>query len=273
MDGRGSWRRDPLLWVEAFVVFNFAALVGDIYLAHSENAFRASAEYVPLVVSIVAPLVLVVGLVMRARWPAVWRDVGYLVGWVAIAVGLAGVVLHLESRFFYERTLRSLTYAAPFAAPLAYTGLGLLLVADRMVEEGSLEWAQWVLLLALGGFAGNFVFSLTDHAMNGFFYRAEWVPVVTSAFAVSFLTVPFLVPVARRYLALCAAVLGVEAFVGLLGFVLHALADLRQPGPTLVERVVSGAPPLAPLLFPNLAILGFIALAALLRHLPDQPKS
>ena len=40
-----------------------------------------------------------------ASLPAVWHDVGYLVGWSAILIGLAGVVLHLESHFFYERTL------------------------------------------------------------------------------------------------------------------------------------------------------------------------
>ena len=68
------------------------------------------------------------------RWPAVWKDLGYLVGWLAVLVGLTGVILHLESHFFYERTLRSLTYSAPFAAPLAYTGLGFLLIMNRMVD-------------------------------------------------------------------------------------------------------------------------------------------
>jgi hypothetical protein len=83
-------------------------------------------------------------------------------------------VLHLDSRFFDERTIRSLTYAAPFAAPLAFTGLGLLLILNRLVAADSAEWAHWVLLLALGGFIGNFVFSLTDHAQNGFFNPVEW---------------------------------------------------------------------------------------------------
>ena len=158
---------------------------------------------------------------LRRRRPAVWRDIGYLVGWLAVAVGLAGVVLHLDSQFFHERTIRSLTYAAPFAAPLAYTGLGLLLIVNRMVEPDGSEWAQWVLLLALGGFVGNFVFSLTDHAQNGFFNPAEWIPVVSSAFAVGFLVVPFLMPVTRRTLRLCAAVLGVQAVVGVVGFGFH----------------------------------------------------
>ena len=92
---------------------------------------------------------------------AVWRDLGHLVGWLAVAIGLAGVILHLDSHFFYERTIKSLVYAAPFAAPLAYTGLGLLLVMNRMVAADSREWPLWVLLMALGGFVGNFLFSLT----------------------------------------------------------------------------------------------------------------
>src|SRR5215831_10114837 len=173
--------RDRQWLVEAFVVMNYGGLVGDIYLAHSTNRFRVPAEYIPLYFSMAAAALLAAGLLLRPRAPAIWRYVGYVVGWAGIAVGLAGVVLHLDSRFFFERTIRSLTYAAPFAAPLAYTGLGLLLVANRLVDDRTREWADWMLLLALGGFIGNFVFSLTDHAQNGFFRQAEWIPVASSA--------------------------------------------------------------------------------------------
>ena len=254
--------RDRQLLVELFAVANFAGLVGDIFLAHSENHFRRGSEYIPLVFSIVATAILAGGLLCRRRAPAVWRDLGHLVGWLAIAVGLAGVILHLDSRFFYERTIRSLTYAAPFAAPLAYTGLGLLLIANRLVDPDAREWSEWMLLLALGGFVGNFVFSLTDHAQNGFFHPAEWIAVVASACAIGCLIVPFLVDVPAAYLRLSVAVLAGEALVGLLGFSLHAFADVRQSAPTVFEKILSGAPPMAPLLFVNLSILAAIALAA-----------
>jgi hypothetical protein len=260
-----SWRADPQLWVELFVLFNFAGLVGDIYLAHSANQFRHRSEYVPLFFSGAAAAVLAVLLVVqdRGQRQAAWRYGGYLVGWLAVAIGLAGVLLHLDSSFFAERTLKSLTYAAPFAAPLAYAGLGLLLIVNRMVDPQSADWARWVLWLALGGFVGNFVFSLTDHAMNGFFHRAEWIPVASSAFAVSFLLMLFVVEVGRPYPLVCAGVLLVQALVGFAGFLLHASAVLRQPDATLFEKVLSGAPPMAPLLFPNLAVLGLIGLLAL----------
>jgi hypothetical protein len=246
--------------VEVFAIANLGGLAVDIYLAHSTNRFRRIEEFIPLYFSVVATVLLVGALLLRHRAPLIWRVTGYLVGWSAVVVGLAGVIYHLDSRFFYERTIQSLTYAAPFAAPLAYTGLGLLLIANRMVKATTREWAQWVLLLAIGGFVGNFVFSLTDHAQNAFFRPAEWVPVISSAFAIGFLIVPCATNVSEAYLRLCAAVLGVQILVGLIGFGLHISADWGQAAPTILERVLSGAPPMAPLLFVNLSVLAAIAL-------------
>lgn len=265
---RATWTRDQQLWVELFALFNFAGLTVDIFLAHSANEFRRDSEYVPLYFSIVATAALASVLPLRRRFPVLWRDVGYLVAWASVAVGAAGLVLHLDSRFFDERTIRSLTYAAPFAAPLAYTGLGFVLMVNRLVDADTIEWAQWLLLLTLGGFIGNFVFSLTDHAQNGFFNPIEWLPVVSSACAIGALLVPFLVLVTLQYLWLCALVLSVQAIVGVAGFALHAWADLGQPGATFLAKILSGAPPMAPLLFPNLVLLGWVALWALAQRTP-----
>jgi hypothetical protein len=254
------WWARPQMWIEAFAILNIGFLTFDIYLAHSVNQFRNEAEYIPLLFSASAPLLLLVGLTMRYRRPAVWKWLGYVVGWAAVVVGLTGVILHLESRFFLERTLRSLTYSAPFAAPLAYAGLGFLLIMNRMVDPETREWAGWVLFMALGGFVGNFVFSLADHAGNGFFDVREWVPVMASAIAVGFLLVPLLMRVTRRYIDLCAAILLFEAGVGLWGFVLHAMANLQGPSVHAFDNFIYGAPPMAPLLFPNLMVLGIIGL-------------
>jgi hypothetical protein len=126
MPDRSKWSLDHRLWVEVFVLVNLALLSLDIYLAHSVNQFHHAAEYLPLYFSLTAPTVLLVAL-LGGEWrgyAALWRDLGYLVGWIAVGIGLVGVILHLDSRFFEERTLKTLVYAAPFAAPLAYTGLG-----------------------------------------------------------------------------------------------------------------------------------------------------
>jgi hypothetical protein len=224
------------------------------------NGFRRRTEYIPLYFSAIAPVLLLLGIVSQRKQLWVWKAAGYLVGAVAILVGLAGVILHLDSAFFYERTIRSLTYSAPFAAPLAYTGLGFLLVLNRLQEPSSEEWARWTLFLTLGGFIGNFVFSLTDHAGNGFYNRLEWVPVVASAIAVGFLGTALIVRVSEGFLVLCAGVLVLEAGIGIWGFILHAQRNLAGPSIHAFDNFIYGAPPLAPLLFPNLVALGLLAL-------------
>jgi len=257
-----KYRRSYWLWIEVFVVLNYAALVLDIFIAHSANQFRRSEEYIPLHFSIIAPVVLLIGLLGRERkgWDAAWRDLGYLVGWVSVFIGMAGVVYHLDSQFFYEKTLRSLTYAAPFAAPLAYTGIGLLLILNRMVDVDSSEWAHWLLLLTAGGYFGNFVLSLTDHAADGFFRAIEWLPVISGAFAASFLVIPLFMRVDRSFLRLCAGVVLFQGAVGILGFFLHAQENMHTGSLLSFHNIINGAPPMAPLLFPNLVPLGLIAL-------------
>ncbi len=212
------WWDDPQLWLEAFAILNIGFLTFDIYMAHSVNEFRNRNEYIPLFFSAIAPLVLLVALWFRQRSPILWKILGHVVGFSAVLIGLTGVILHLDSHFFDERTLRSLTYSAPFAAPLAYTGLGFLLIMNRMVDADSVEWAQWVLLFTLGGFIGNFTFSLADHAANGFYFPLEWVPVVASAIAVGFLAVPLVMRVSRTFIDLCAADFAAGSSRGIVGF-------------------------------------------------------
>jgi len=272
---RIAWIFDLELLLELFVASNLAVLAADIVLAHSVNQFRKPAEYIPLYFSAAAPAVLLAGVVARwrGRFHAAWRDLGLLVGALAVLVGLAGVLYHLESSFFADRTLRSLTYAAPFAAPLAYAGLGFLLILNRMVDARSVEWARWVVLLATGGFFGNFVLCLTDHATNGFFLKTEWIPVISSALATGFLIVPVFTTVTRRYLDLCLAVLSLQALVGIVGFWFHLRMNFYTPGVSLFEKSVYGAPPMAPLLFPNLVALALIGLWELAANLDDQPAA
>jgi hypothetical protein len=269
MDRRNNQLHKPRLWLEFFIFVNLAGLVPDIYLAHSFNAFRHAAEYIPLVFSLAAlPLLLIALLVWRVPTTAfLWQGLGHVVGWLGVSVGVSGLILHLQSQFFRDQTLHNLVYTAPFAAPLAYAGLGLLLIMNRMVDVNTPEWSYWVLLLALGGFIGNFVVSLADHAQDGFFHAGEWIPVASSAFAIGFLLIPFVMPLSRTYLILCWSVMLAQGVVGLLGFYWHIAADLRGTSPTYFEKFVYGAPPLAPLLFPDLAFLASIGLWELQQYL------
>ncbi len=248
------------LLVELFAVANLFALGLDIVLAHSVNDFAHPAQWAPIVFSALAGALLVPGLLWRRTHRGWGRGLGLGVGAASIGVGIVGMFLHLESTFFAQQSLSNLVYTAPFAAPLAYSGVGFLLLLNRMEPADSKAWGPWVVFLSMAGFVGLLAVSLGDHAQNGFFFATEWIPVVAAALAASFL----LTAVVRRgdpsYLRLCLVVMGLQGLVGGLGFSLHLRAVLGGVAESVWDNVIFGAPVFAPLLFANLALLAAIGL-------------
>jgi hypothetical protein len=274
---------DPLVLVEMFAVANIAFLAVDIGIAHAINAFEHPAEWVPVAFSLAATPVLLIAMAVGGVRPTpagseepgsrgtrqrAARWLGLAVGAGSVAVGIAGLLLHLESQFFREATLKNLVYTAPFVAPLAYTGVGLLLLLDRMVDARTVEWARWVTLLALGGFVGNFILCVCDHAQNGFFRPEEWTGVIAAAAATGALAAVLVVYDNRPLLRLGFAVMLAQVAVGLLGAFWHVRANLGQPMGTLWQKFLYGGPAVAPLLFADLAALAILALWALARAVP-----
>jgi len=271
-------RIEPWTAVELFAAGNLAFLAVDVWVAHAVNRFERVEEWIPVIFSIAAPFVLAVAHLLGGLVPRVGgyplrdreatarvrlaRALGLLVGWLALGVGIAGMLFHLQSQFFEEQTIKSLVYTAPFVAPLAYAGLGLLLIADRMVPAVTLEWARWVLLLALGGMVGNFILSLADHAQNGFFNRAEWISVAAGALGTAFLLLSAMRAEDRLLRKWTLVVLGVVTVVGLIGFALHVRSNFVRPAANVWEAFLYGAPAFAPLLYPNIAVLAAIGLWA-----------
>ena len=254
--------------LEAFVLSNVAFLIADIYVAHSFNAFAHWGEYVPLVYAAAGTVAL--GLSVGLQWarheglPKLSWWIGEVVGWGGVAVGFAGLVWHLEAWFLETTTLKSLVYSAPFVAPLAFAGLGLLLLMNRRTESESAEWAQWILFMAWGGWVGNFALSLVDHAQNAFFYATEWIPVVSSALAVGALVVLLVSRPQPPTFRFAYGVLALNVVVGLLGFVLHIAPLWTEPSDaSLWNQIVFGAPVFAPLLFVDLAVLSVLGVWSL----------
>ncbi|MEO6599741.1 MAG: hypothetical protein ABIQ16_07705 [Polyangiaceae bacterium] len=250
-------------WLEVFIVSNLAFLGIDIFIAHQANAFARREEWLPIVFSVAAATLLTPAL-FSTGYCARSRGLSVVLGAGAVLLGVLGMLLHLRSVFFERQTLQALVYTAPFVAPLAYVGVGLLLLLNRLERRDSPYWARWVVLLAWGGFAGNFGLSLLDHAQNGFFLGTEWLSVVGAAFGTSFLLSVVLWPGDPRLRRVCAWLMLGEALLGVLGFAFHVYADVyTRPGATLHDRVIYGAPPFAPLLFSNLALLASLGLWSL----------
>ena len=259
---RPRGNRSPLrVWlVELFAFGNLTFLALDVYLAHSINEFARPTEWIPVFFSLTVPFLLLPGIVRRRHREGFHLWAGLAVGATSVLVGIAGFLLHLESNVFHELTLKALVYAAPFAGPLSYTGVGLLLILNRLEAEDAPSWGAWVVFLAMCGFVGNLALSLCDHAQNGFFDAAEWIPVIAAAFGFSFLLVATCRQNSQQFLKICLSTMALQILVGGLGFGLHLAADLRGPAPEVVQNVIYGAPVFAPLLFANLALLAMIGL-------------
>ena len=264
---KNNWFHNHALILEIFVTANLAFLALDVFIAHSVNNFAHWGEWVPIVFALVVSLtllcILFTGDGRMKRWG------GFAVGWCAVGIGIWGMLFHLDSQFFADFTIKSLVYTAPFIAPLAFCGLGLLLIMNRMVHRESLEWGQWVVFMVLGGFLGNFVLALCDHAQNGFFDPREWIPVFTSAIAVGCLVTVLLQPIHPPFLKVCVVVLMVNGFVGLVGFYLHLAVDLQSAELSIRDKFIYGAPVFAPLLFTDLALLGVLGIWNLARKVQE----
>ena len=81
------WERYRRWIVEWFVVANLGFLALDIYLAHSVNQFAHRAEWIPFYFSLLAPVLLIAGMLMHRKQP------GLIVGVLSTAVGVAGRLL------------------------------------------------------------------------------------------------------------------------------------------------------------------------------------
>ncbi len=260
--------------IELFLILNYAFLVIDIYFAHSINKFGHWSEWIPFYFSIVVAGVLSISVLKRGGniENQFHRHAGILLGWVSIVVGIAGMILHLESQYFQQFTLKSLVYTAPFVAPLAYTGLGLLLLLNRMVNPQTKEWGNWIIFLALGGFVGNFILSVVDHAQNGFFSILEWTPVWSSAFAVGCLTAVLFTTPNKAFLKICVYIMLIQIVVGVVGFLIHLYANIEGLSDNVWDNFVYGTPLFAPCLLPNVALLGLIGLWNNFHHLEQQNR-
>ena len=256
-----KWARPTPLIIDIFVIVNLSFLALDIFIAHSTNEFSHYAEWIPFYFSLIAPILLSI-----EAWNN-WKHnqsqkqfISIIVGSLAILVGITGLIWHLHSTFFEYQTLKSLVYTAPFIAPLAYTGLGSLLIMNRMIQDHSLEWSQWLIFFGFSGFVGNFILALSDHAQNGFFLFYEWIPVISSAIAVRFLGIALVRKSTHQFLDVTIVIMILQVGIGLLGLYFHGVAVFENISSSFFENIVYSAPIFAPLLFVNLAFLSTLGL-------------
>lgn len=273
--------RDQLML--AMVALNELFLGLEVYLAHGANGTIVPSEWYPIYYGVSSSVLLVLAglLATRHRTAASVLATATLVG--SALIGFLGVYFHLARAVLPtapagERlTLNLLVWAPPVLGPLAYSLAGLLGISAAWEESpptsGRLviyrehaihlpysKTRAFIFTVGMGTLAA-LVSSVLDHARTGFDGAWLWYAAGIGVFGT-------VVPVAYAAIdrpsrvdtfTYVAAML-LLTVTGLMGTILHVRSDLVFEYIVVIERFLRGAPPLAPLLFSNMGMLGLIAL-------------
>jgi hypothetical protein len=279
------WRlpftRDQAMLTLAAV--NVLFLGVDIYLAHSLSGTIVPYEWIPIIFCLIAGAVL-----LLAGWIAIKnRQAANLIAtgvfFACIIVGVLGSYFHLRRAFLPTANggiivpNEVLLWAPPLLGPLTFLVVAVLglsaaweevkpgsgelrLLGSRTIKMPLSKTRAYYLLTAIFILV-TVVSSVMDHARTNFVNPWLWLPTFSGVFGTIVTMVMGFVPrptKADRWTYVAALVLLV--LVGLTGAVLHVLNDLPAQYVFIMERFLRGAPILAPMLFANMGLLGFLVL-------------
>jgi hypothetical protein len=255
----------------------------EAFTGHEMSGTIVPNEWIPIIYGPLAGLVLIaVGLLAR-RYVLAGRLMAAGVFVTSIAVGLLGAFFHLRRATAWgappgERfSLDLLIWAPPVIAPLMFALIGVLGLSSVWAEEpagsGVLRlWGQRRLRLPLSKTRAFFLWvglamlatvvsSVLDHARAGFQNPWLWVPTTVGIFGTTVTIALGAIGVPRRSdLWVYVVALGLMTVIGPVGAWLHVRNDLTAGGAVVMERLLRGAPVMAPLLFSNMGLLGAIVL-------------
>jgi hypothetical protein len=278
---RLPFNRDQALLALAAVNVFFLGI--DIYLAHNLNGTVGPNEWIPIIFSPIAGVILLIGgwIAMRNR-PAA-NLIGTIVFATCIIVGVLGSYFHLRRAFLQTAgggivvPNEVLLWAPPLLGPLTFLLVAVLGISAAWEEEphssgllrllGStriqmpLSKTRALYLLTALFILVTVISSVLDHARTNFINPWLWLPTFSGIFATIVAAVMgFLRKPSRGDLWTYSVSLALLMAVGVTGAILHVNTNLTGQGAVIVERFLRGAPFLAPLLFANMGLLGFLVL-------------
>jgi hypothetical protein len=279
--GRLPVSRDQAMLLLAAMNGLFMGL--EYYLAHSISGTIRPNEWIPIVFGPAAGIVLLVAgwVALRHRHPA--AIVGTLVFLASIAVGLLGAYFHWRRALLpaappgQQVSLPLVVWAPPILGPLFMSLVGvigisalwredppdsgtLLLPAGRRLTLPYSKTRAYFFLVSLGVLATT-ISSVLDHARTGHDNPWLWVPVAAGAFGTAVaLTLGLIERPSRADLTTYALAMVLLMVTGVLGSLLHLESDLVRGTALASERLIRGAPPIAPMLFADVGTIGLIVL-------------
>ncbi len=273
-------RDQVVLLLTAFMLFMLGV---DTFLAHSISGTIRPGEWIPILFGPAAGALLgLAGLIaLRRRTAAnIFASIVFL---ASLAVGALGTYFHLARAVIpaapagQQFTTAVLLYAPPVLGPLTFALVAVLGISaawqEEKVDSGRLrlfgglrlnmplsKTRAYFLLVAVFTLA-TLISSVIDHARTNFVNPWLWLPTFAGAFAtLAALFTGVIMKPTRGDLAVYTAAMLLMMAVGAVGAGLHVLANRTGQGALIIERMIRGAPVLAPLLFANMGLLGLIVL-------------
>ncbi len=255
----------------------------ETFIAHLISGTIVPYEWIPILFGPTAAILLVIAGLIAQRQRGTANVIATVVFLTSIAVGVLGAYFHFirAIRPFAlpgERfSVPLLVWAPPILGPLTFSLVGLLGISSVWIEDPpdsgnlrilrgkriQLPLSATRALFFIVGLASlaTVISSVLDHARTDFSNPWLWIPTSVGVFAtVVAVVLGFIEKPARGDLFTYFAAMSLMLLVGVIGFYLHISEDLTSKGTLLVERLLRGAPPLAPLLFTNIGALGLIVL-------------
>jgi hypothetical protein len=255
----------------------------DAWLAHRASGTIRGAEWVPAIFGPVAGAVLLVAGVIALRRRTLASILATAVFAASIVVGIVGAWLHLQRAILptgpagQRVALDLFFWAPPVLGPLAFAFIGIFGTSAAWIEvppgsgrlllPGNLRLqlpypkTNAYFYITATGILIALVSSVFDHAATGFDDPWLWLPTAGGTFAAAVATMLGMIqrPTTTDLWTYVGAMVLLFA-IGAVGAVLHLRLDLSAGGYLIAERLLRGAPLMAPLLFSNMGLVGLVAL-------------
>ena len=265
------------------MALNELLLGAETYSAHIISGTIRAGEWVPIIYGpLAAVLLLLAGLLAIRR-----RTLGVVIANATFlgsaVVGFLGAYYHLHralqpfAPLGEQVSVPLLVWAPPILAPLTFALIGLLGISASWIEDppdsGMLvipggrriafpfnKSRAFFLIVGMGNLA-TLISCVLDHARSNFSNPWVWVPLIVGIFGTAVALTLGLIKTPRRtdLITYLVAML-LMILTGMIGLILHVRFDLTTQGAVVFERMIRGAPVMAPMLFADMGTIGLIAL-------------
>jgi hypothetical protein len=253
----------------------------ETYIAHLISGTIVPYEWIPIIFGPIAGALLLLAGFLAIRNRPVATVIATLVFLTSIAVGLLGAYFHFIRAILpyaapgEQFSVPLLVWAPPILGPLTFSLVGLLGISAAWIEDPldsgtlvliggkrlSLPYSKTRAYFFIAGMASlaTVISSVLDHARTDFSNPWLWFPTGVGVFATMVAVALGATdkPVRGDFFVYAAAML-LMILTGVIGTFLHVAEDLTTP--IVWERFLRGAPPLAPLLFADIGLIGLLAL-------------